>query len=278
MKCVPWRWGQFQRRKTTWHQWPIRNQGVNRLPVWPDIDSVRRWVKFPVDKRNIGSRHPDSGSVWPKTNNNRFLQNCFLNSHADGVVVLLFSVIRHPSIRMRIQRSREPKTNATGLTVFWSFLWLWPWNDHQGTLISCLFLFLYMNMCNVALQGLMGIQSRHIYSLFSVRLCCHLKAKWMGGSTDNTYKPIQYLHPTHTELRVVPDREHIRRTSNNILRLPRTFSPAKRCTGDCKWIREVSSDPHGIAVPLFIWMLDDKPNNFKIAQNLLVFLRGNSST
>ena len=117
MKCVPWRWGQFLRRKTTWHQWPIRNQDVNRLPEWSDIDSVRRWVKFPVDKRNIGSRHPDSGSVWAKTNN-RFLKNCFLNSHADGVVVLLFSVIRHPSIRIRIQRSRELKTNATGLTIF----------------------------------------------------------------------------------------------------------------------------------------------------------------
>jgi len=67
---------------------------------------------------------------------------------------------------------------------------------------------------------------------------------------QHIYKPIQYLHPTHTELKVVPDREHIRRTSNNILRLPRTFSPAKRCTGDCKWIRVVSSDPHGIADPL----------------------------
>jgi hypothetical protein len=62
-----------------------------------------------------------------------------------------------------------------------------------------------------------------------------------------------YIHTqTNRELGVVPDREHIRRTSNNILRLPRTFSPVKRCTGGCKWIREVSSDLPGSAVPLFI--------------------------
>ncbi len=156
------------------------------------------------------------------------------------------------------------------LRSFGSFLSFscWPWNGHEGTLISCPFLPLilwlsphkYMQCRALTSDGNSipwPADGRTFPWFLVVSRACRRPAEWpvnVGPAGSPYYRSMRFNSSTNTHTqrssyytawrkagRTLPDRERIRRTSSNILRLPRTFWPATHCTGDCKWIPAVSS-------------------------------------